>query len=249
MHKTFWIFLVALAVLPAGLAAEPQADYKGKTILDGAFTAEQATRGQAAYSQSCERCHGADLGSATPLREQRFIDRWREAPLDFVFSAIKDTMPRGNGGSLSDQAYLDIVAYILQHNGYPTGPAELTTSALNEFQFVDATGPKAVPNLTIVRVVGCMTPAPNDIWNLTAGSEPVRTRQSEEISADETKMGEAAPLGAHTFRLNLDNLVVPFDAAPHAGHKMLVKGVLNRQATGQRINVTGIGMVAERCAP
>ena len=37
------------------------------------------------------------------------------------------------------------------------------------------------------------------------------------------------------------------DPAPHRGHKVLVKGLLIKDATGQRINVTSLKTVGDTC--
>jgi hypothetical protein len=50
---------------------------------------------------------------------------WQTKPLAEKFEKVKATMPPGKGGSLADQEYLDIVAFILNFNGYPTGDGEL----------------------------------------------------------------------------------------------------------------------------
>ena len=248
MQRTLWAFLISMMALQPAIAA-PQADYTGKTILDGAYTDEQAKRGYDAYTANCARCHGANLlGNNSPLKDERFVERWREDKLDLVYGVIKSTMPRGRAGSLSEAMYTDIVSYLLQENGYPAGSAELTPADLSKTQFVGFDGPAAVPNLVLVKTVGCLASAPREVWNLTTGSEPIRTRKAEEVSADEIKSGETTSLGSHTFRLNLDNLLTPFDPAPHVGHKMYIKGVINRQG-GERINVTSMGMVAEACMP
>jgi len=42
-----------------------------------------------------------------------------------VFGRIR-TMPLGEAGSLATQEYVDILAFVLQSNGYPSGQDELT---------------------------------------------------------------------------------------------------------------------------
>ena len=52
----------AAALLVAAARAEPAA-----TIRDRVFTAEQARRGQVAYTGPCDRCHGYKLDGAMNL--------------------------------------------------------------------------------------------------------------------------------------------------------------------------------------
>ena len=43
-----------------------------------------------------------------------------------VFDYIKATMPADDPATLEDAEYLDILAYLIQANGFPAGPGELT---------------------------------------------------------------------------------------------------------------------------
>jgi hypothetical protein len=42
-----------------------------------------------------------------------------------LFKRIKTTMPADRPGSLADADYVDIVAFVLRENGFPSGPSEL----------------------------------------------------------------------------------------------------------------------------
>lgn len=98
------------------------------SVWDFVFTAEQAARGQAAYRQKCEQCHRADLqgDSVSPgLAGPMFHFRWDESPLSAWFVEVRDSMPQEAPGSLSDQALVDILAYVLKENGFPAGKTEL----------------------------------------------------------------------------------------------------------------------------
>lgn len=94
-----------------------------------AFTAEQAERGHEAYTQRCTICHGerlddGDFGGA-PLRGAWFRDHWGAGSAAALFTYVKTLMPPDNPGGLNDTTYADIVAFILQRNGYKAGDAEL----------------------------------------------------------------------------------------------------------------------------
>ena len=43
-----------------------------------------------------------------------------------VFDYVKATMPADDPASLEDAEYLDILAYLIQANGFPAGARELT---------------------------------------------------------------------------------------------------------------------------
>ena len=113
----------------AAAPAAPEAS-EGKTTNDGVFTAEQATRGENDYQQECSACHLDDLlgdGIAPALVGMAFSFRWAELSVNDMLVAIRTTMPQGAPASLSPQSYVDIVAYMLQANDYPTGDMELPT--------------------------------------------------------------------------------------------------------------------------
>ena len=121
--------VIAGALLLIGIAAT-QAQPAGKTsTASGVFTAEQAKNGEAVFQARCASCHGADLHSTDPeapdLTEAAFRFGWNGKTIANRFEEIRGTMPYGNAGSLDDQTYLDIVAYILQFNGIPSGAKKL----------------------------------------------------------------------------------------------------------------------------
>ena len=98
------------------------------TTSAGVFTEEQAARGKEAYERECAACHLEDMlgdGIAPPLIGVPFSFRWADLSVAAMFEAIRTTMPQGAPASLSPQAYVDIIAYLLDANEYPTGESEL----------------------------------------------------------------------------------------------------------------------------
>jgi cytochrome c len=92
-------------------------------IWQGVYSTAQAERGKTSFNSSCLRCHGDKLqGNTAPaLSGDRFFTTWGSEPIASLFAKIRDTMPPNFGTSIDDQTKLDIVAYILQTNGYPGG--------------------------------------------------------------------------------------------------------------------------------
>ena len=98
------------------------------TVLDGVFSAEQASRGSEVYTQNCESCHGPELrgGEMAPsVAGSDFIVFWVDLPVGALFERIKVSMPEDAPGRLSDEEYTDVVAYLLDANAYPAGETEL----------------------------------------------------------------------------------------------------------------------------
>jgi alcohol dehydrogenase (cytochrome c) len=92
------------------------------------FTPMQSERGKAAYARSCARCHGGSLDDGEfgpPLRGQLFRQRWGGRAVSELFTQTRNTMPPGQGGTLADALYADILAHLLESNGIQPGSADL----------------------------------------------------------------------------------------------------------------------------
>ncbi len=115
-------FLASMESLAASpTSAAPQSS--------GLYTAVQAARGQALYDKKCAECHGAQLegASSKPLAYSLFMLRWGQGDrtVDELYYITRTQMPYGQGNTMTRQQYIDIIAYILQVNGYPAGAKEL----------------------------------------------------------------------------------------------------------------------------
>ena len=95
---------------------------------DGAFTTDQASSGWSVYGVQCGDCHGPNLEGmvhAPPLSGVEFLNSWAGETTDGLFAYLRDEMPPGQAGALSDQAYIDLVAYLLEANGAVPGERTL----------------------------------------------------------------------------------------------------------------------------
>ena len=107
---------IALATFLLGATLAAQAPPPpAPSVLDGVYTAAQARRGQAQFELHCASCHREDLlGIAGPaLKGDRFLDHWREFPLEVLVNDMKSQMPFGKPGTLPTETYVDIAAYML----------------------------------------------------------------------------------------------------------------------------------------
>ena len=114
---------------------------QAKSQWDGVYTADQAKRGEALYSQNCASCHGPDLtgGEMAPgLTGGEFSSNWNDLSLGELFERMRISMPQNAPGSLSRQDNADILSYILNKGNYPPGTTELPTQteALNGYKFL-----------------------------------------------------------------------------------------------------------------
>lgn len=93
------------------------------------YTAPQAARGKLAYLRTCGRCHGGDLvgTSEIPTLQGRFVEHWSGGSLNEVVDYIRTAMPIDKPGSMDQKMTVEIMAYLLQSNGFPAGDVELPT--------------------------------------------------------------------------------------------------------------------------
>jgi mono/diheme cytochrome c family protein len=219
-----------------------------RTVWDGVYTAEQAARGKVAYEQNCADCHGT--GEAPALFGGTFMRRWFEDNVNSVFTKMRTQMPLNTPGSLPETAYLDILGFVLAENGFPAGTEELTSNAqrLASILITEKSGPGgAVPNFSLVQVVGCLTQTANKAWILTDSSEPVRATEPGDSTPVDLRASESTPLGKGAVRL-LD--YPSLGRETRNGHKVQVKGFLIRQPNSEdRLNPTALQTLADSCAP
>ena len=127
-RKALSSFLVMMFVISRVGAQVPQSD-----AVPGPFTAQQATAGLLAYQTHCASCHRTDLGGlneAQPLTGADFMNVWAERTAQQLIEYTQLTMPLPPGipGSLGEQNYVDIVAFLLQANGVQPGSEMLTAT-------------------------------------------------------------------------------------------------------------------------
>jgi len=248
-------YIMSVTGMPAG-NAELKGDVREldtikiakKTTWDGVFSAAQADRGKANFlTGRCGGCHKLDLtGDRGPaLKGEDFIAHWENGSLATLFDKIRETMPPNAPNETTDDAKIDIVAYLLQQNGYPAGKSDLRADAdsLGIVDLIRKGQTSTIPNFSLVQVVGCLTAGPQNAWTLTRTSEPVLTRD-EEPSPAALRTAQAKALGGATFQLVS---VVPFKPDGHVGQKMEARGLLYKDDKDARLNLTSLATVSSSC--
>jgi mono/diheme cytochrome c family protein len=105
-----------------------------QSAWDGVYTEAQATRGERTYGRSCEQCHGPDL-TGDPVMEipalssEAFMTSWSGKTVKDLFEHVQRSMPKDKPGSLGTGAYIDVVAFLLQANKFPSGSKDLPRAA------------------------------------------------------------------------------------------------------------------------
>src|SRR5215471_1588810 len=108
----------------------------GVVVLPGqTYTEAQAAAGRSAYQANCAGCHLPNLGGrneAPQLAGSGFIGAWGGRTTGDLLAYLRSTMPPGNPGSLNQEVYVNLVAFLLQANGAMAGgrPLGVGTNSL-----------------------------------------------------------------------------------------------------------------------
>lgn len=125
---------------PADTAGDPGASQPaatGPAAVMASFSAAQVERGRTRFDAVCAECH-----AASEFRGTNFRFEWRRRTAWDFYRTVSTTMPEDAPGSLADTEYVDVIAWILEMNGFEAGPAELpaTETALDQFVMDGAPG-------------------------------------------------------------------------------------------------------------
>lgn len=135
MGAALVVFLVAFgsALTRASTTTGPAQE---KTTRDKIYSKEQAARGAALFGKTCAPCHDAakktpDKTPGPPLvgTGSMFVENWKDHTIGEIFTTILTTMPNDGSVVLTENDTVDLVAHLLQVNGYPEGPDALKYDA------------------------------------------------------------------------------------------------------------------------
>jgi mono/diheme cytochrome c family protein len=231
------LFLALLVfTLVTGSLMTAQTSAPRRTVWDGVYTDAQATRGTAAFGQSCAGCHALAAEGKAPLVGDPFWKSFAQKNVGDLLEFVSANMPNGAPGSLDESTYRDIVALMLKSNGFPAGANELRRDTSVNVQIVQKDGRTELPSNALARVVGCLSRSGAD-WVVMRATIPER--------AERTPGGDDAtrPLGNRTIPLKF--VVTHLD--PLAGSRVAVNGLLIGADGVDGINVTTVTRVAEKC--
>ena len=136
------VVLAGLCLAPVRFGADDEAvaPTQVRSVRDGVYTQAQAKRGKKVYLAHCVECHKEDLRGDQQMTPSlvgiAFAFRWNDKPLYDYFVGLRDTMPQSAPGTLGDQSYADVVAYLLAENRYPVGKDELSADPTELRQIV-----------------------------------------------------------------------------------------------------------------
>ena len=107
-------------------AATPAAPVPDVEMIPVTFSKEQSEAGEKRYKKDCQECHGDNLkgglNGGAPLRGLAFEEKYFDAlPASVMFGYMSSAMPPNSPGRYSANTYAELMAYILDRNGFRAG--------------------------------------------------------------------------------------------------------------------------------
>lgn len=112
-------------------------------MWDSVYTDSQAVRGDTLYKAQCGKCHAANLsgGDEGPaLNTAIFLSNWDGHTLADLTDRIRNSMPPDDPNTIPRKQVVDMLAYMLAQNHFPSGRTALTDDAtlLKEIKFLQS---------------------------------------------------------------------------------------------------------------
>jgi mono/diheme cytochrome c family protein len=214
LRHLFAVALVLLALIASSAALQAG---QARAASAGVYSAAQATRGQAVFTDKCAACHGEMLEGLVgpPLAGNDFLKAWGNQPLSELVNKILKTMPQTDPGSLTRPQAVDLVAHILQVGKFPAGQSALPEAedALKQVLLAPATAPPAAaltpvashatelppPSANLAQLMrGIFFPSSNIIFNVQ-GHDPGEKKGDKPYEASATSNFSWADWGAGIY--------------------------------------------------
>lgn len=91
-----------------------------------AFTESAVASGAEVFAESCARCHGSELEGTErfpALTGESFEADWAGKTVGDLYNFIQEEMPLGRGGTLTDEQYHLVTAFVLSHSDIGVAPS------------------------------------------------------------------------------------------------------------------------------
>jgi len=114
-------------------------DTASRSTADGVYTIAQANLGRDIFAGACQSCHTPTVHAGPPFR-----GKWFGRTLGDLFGYLRREMPQTDPGSLSDEEYSLVIAYLLRINRMPAGDSALAgdSTSLHRIRLDSLPGPR-----------------------------------------------------------------------------------------------------------
>ena len=113
--------LAAVGVWSTAPMSSLEAQTAPRTTKAGVYTADQAVKGREVFNSNCLGCH-----TTATHQGPAFTNKWFGRALFDLYDYVSQAMPKAAPGSLTEDEYVWVTAYILRLNGMPPGRTELS---------------------------------------------------------------------------------------------------------------------------
>lgn len=114
----------ALALLLCALGDSLGAQDSTRSTADGVYTRQQADAGRDLFAYACQSCHAPTQHAGAPFR-----GKWFGRTLGDLFGYLRREMPQTDPGTMSDEEYAALTAYLMRINSMPTGNVPLAADS------------------------------------------------------------------------------------------------------------------------
>lgn len=127
--------MYATAFFVTGVMADGGPQQSARTTRDGVYTAEQAARGKAFFTQTCSKCHtttlvpGGPQMEGPPLGGDSFFNSWEDKSVFDLITNIRLGMPPDGSVNVTAAQAADVIAFLLEASKLPAGASELPSDA------------------------------------------------------------------------------------------------------------------------
>ena len=131
-QKRYGLRILMAFLVPAAGICEFGSAQPGSEVRQASYNVAQAELGAQIYQKSCASCHLANLRGnfeAPELAGPNFRRKWGIRPVSELLQYNRQTMPVQTPGSLSDEEYASLVAYLMEANGVAPREAPLSFSS------------------------------------------------------------------------------------------------------------------------
>lgn len=129
--RSVWVWGSALALAAVCAVSALRASAGQKSTNDGIYSKAQADAAKPQFALLCGQCHAFTLATRKKekdllLGDEPFLTKWEGRSVDELLTVIVTTMPNDGSAVVNDTEALNLLAYVLQQNGFAAGKAALT---------------------------------------------------------------------------------------------------------------------------
>ncbi len=184
----------------------PASRVEASAVAAVTFSDEQADRGDQVFSRVCAQCH-----TRKDMASPDFRLKWNGQTAYDLFDLVRTTMPDSAPGSLSQDSYANVTAYLMKLNGMRAGSASMPMDSLLKRIKLDipATASSS-PSYAVVTLPIPFAPRYAMSHRLSFRSSPLSTRVAATALA---AFAFSTPIIAHA---QARQAVIPAGTAPNA---------------------------------